>query len=71
MTPVPRHGYRCGLPAPGRWLEVVNTDAPDWGGSGVGNCGAVEAVDVEWHGLPWSAEMTLPPLAVLWLVPDL
>jgi 1,4-alpha-glucan branching enzyme len=71
MTPVPRNEYRLGLPAPGRWLEVVNTDALDWGGSGVGNRGGVEAVDVEWHGLPWSAEMTLPPLAVLWLVPDL
>jgi 1,4-alpha-glucan branching enzyme len=70
MTPVPRYEYRLGLPAPGRWREVVNTDASDWGGSGVGNWGAVDAVDTEWHGQPWSAEMTLPPLAVLWLSPE-
>jgi 1,4-alpha-glucan branching enzyme len=70
MTPIPRYEYRLGLPAPGRWREVVNTDASDWGGSGVGNWGAVEAIDTEWHGQPWSAEMTLPPLAVLWLIPE-
>ncbi len=55
FTPVPRYGYRVGLPAPGRWREVVNTDALDWGGSGVGNHGAVDASDVSWHGQTWSA----------------
>ena len=43
LTPVVRYGYRVGLPAPGRWREVLNTDAVEWGGSGVGNYGAVEA----------------------------
>ena len=69
FTPVPRYGYRVGLPAPGRWREVVNTDAIDWGGSGVGNHGAVDASDVSWHGQTWSAPLTLPPLGVLWLTP--
>jgi 1,4-alpha-glucan branching enzyme len=69
LTPVPRYGYRVGLPAPGRWQEVVNTDAVEWGGSGIGNWGAVDAVDVRWHGQPWSAALALPPLGVLWLRP--
>jgi 1,4-alpha-glucan branching enzyme len=67
FTPVPRYGYRVGLPAPGRWRELLNTDAVEWGGSGIGNCGAVEAEDHSWHGQRWSAAVTLPPLGVLWL----
>ncbi len=67
LTPVPRQGYRVGLPAPGLWLELVNTDASEWGGSGIGNLGAVHTDDRSWHGRPWSAAMTLPPLSVLWL----
>jgi 1,4-alpha-glucan branching enzyme len=67
LTPVPRQGYRVGLPAPGLWLELVNTDASEWGGSGIGNLGAVHTEDLAWHGRPWSAAMTLPPLSVLWL----
>jgi 1,4-alpha-glucan branching enzyme len=69
LTPVPRHGYRIGLPQCGRWSEVVNTDAADFGGSGAGNLGAVEAEERPWHGRPCSAELTLPPLGVLWLTP--
>jgi 1,4-alpha-glucan branching enzyme len=69
LTPVPRDGYRIGLPVAGRWVELLNTDAVEWGGSGVGNCGAVDASDQPWHGRPWSAPVTLPPLAVLWLAP--
>ncbi len=69
LTPLPHHGYRVGLPAGGPWRELLNTDATEWGGSGIGNKGAVQAVDEPWHGLPWSATMTLPPLAVLWLAP--
>ena len=53
----------------GRWLELLNTDANEWGGSGLGNMGEVWAQDIGWHGQPHSAEMVLPPLAVLWLVP--
>ena len=69
LTPIPRLEYRVGLPVPGRWLELLNTDATDWGGSGTGNLGAVEATDIAWHGRPWSAVLTLPPLSVLWLTP--
>jgi 1,4-alpha-glucan branching enzyme len=69
LTPVVRSGYRVGLPAPGRWLEVLNSDATEWGGRGVGNYGEVVAEPHPWHGHPWSAAVTLPPLAVLWLTP--
>jgi len=69
LSPVVRHGYRFGLPTGGDWREVVNTDAVEFGGSGVGNAGSVYAADASWHGLPFSAEITLPPLAVLWLAP--
>ncbi len=69
LTPVPRYGYRVGLPVPGRWRELLNTDAVEWGGGGVGNYGAVDAQEVSWHGHPWSAAVTLPPLGVLWLTP--
>jgi 1,4-alpha-glucan branching enzyme len=69
LTPMPRYGYRVGLPAPGPWRELLNTDAIEWGGSGIGNFGAVEAEEVSWHGQRWSAPVTLPPLAVLWLAP--
>ena len=69
LSPVVRHGYRFGLPSGGDWREVVNTDAIEFGGSGVGNAGTVFAADASWHGLPFSTELTLPPLAVLWLAP--
>ncbi len=64
---VPHHNYRLGLPAAGRWREIVNTDAQTYTGSGVGNLGAVEALPVTWHGQPASATLTLPPLGTLWL----
>jgi len=70
LSPVVRHGYRIGLPEGGSWREVLNTDATIFGGSGVGNGGAVWASDHPWHGLAFSAEMTLPPLGVLWLAPE-
>ena len=59
--------YRIGLPFAGTWEEILNTDAVEYGGSGVGNFGAVEATDIPWAGRPASAEVTLPPLAGLWL----
>jgi 1,4-alpha-glucan branching enzyme len=59
--------YRVGLPSTGIWDEILNTDAADFGGSGVGNFGAVTATDEPWSGRPASAELTLPPLAGLWL----
>ncbi len=65
----PHYDYRVGLPAAGTWREVINTDAADYGGSGVGNLGAVQAVNEPRHGQPASASLTLPPLGVLWLAP--
>jgi len=59
--------YRVGLPFAGEWEELINTDASEYGGSGVGNYGAVHATDEPWAGRPASAELTLPPLAGLWL----
>jgi 1,4-alpha-glucan branching enzyme len=67
FTPVPRHGYRVGVPRGGRWREVLNTDAAAYGGSGIGNFGGVEAQAVPCHGHAHSIELTLPPLGVVWL----
>jgi 1,4-alpha-glucan branching enzyme len=66
----PHEDYKIGLPHAGRWIEVLNTDAAGYGGSGVGNLGAVEAVDEEWHGRPASATIRVPPLGVLWFAPE-
>jgi 1,4-alpha-glucan branching enzyme len=69
LTPVPRHGYVVGLPHGGAWRERLNSDAPVYGGSGLGNGGVVQALETPAHGLDWSAALTLPPLAVLVLGP--
>jgi 1,4-alpha-glucan branching enzyme len=66
----PHENYKIGLPHGGRWIEVLNTDSAGYGGSGVGNLGAVEAVDEEWHGRPASATIRVPPLGVLWFAPE-
>ena len=68
LTPVPRHGYRIGLPRGGRWVDVLNTDEARWGGSGVVQPD-VWCDGTPWHGRPDSAVLILPPLAVRWLVP--
>ena len=70
FTPIPRSRYRLGLPRGGFWRELLNGDAREYGGSGVGNLGGVHAEEVPWHGQPCSAEMTLPPLAVVVLAPE-
>ncbi len=70
LSPVPRPGYRLGLPRGCRWREAINTDSTFYGGSDVGNLGGVEPEPIPWHGQPVSAELTLPPLAAVWLVPD-
>jgi 1,4-alpha-glucan branching enzyme len=67
LAPAVHYGFRVGLPLAGRWRELLNTDAGDYGGSGVGNLGGAEAAAVPWNGQPCSAELTLPPLAVVWL----
>jgi 1,4-alpha-glucan branching enzyme len=65
FTPVPRMRYRVGVPRGGAWREALNSDAHDYGGSGLGNSGSVEARHTTCHGRPWSLEITLPPLALV------
>jgi 1,4-alpha-glucan branching enzyme len=65
LTPVPRNNYRVGLPQPGTWMELLNTDASSYGGAGVGNAGSVMAANEPLHGQPCSAEFTLPPLSAV------
>jgi len=66
FTPVPRPGYRLGLPKPGFWREILNTDSAIYGGSGTGNLGGVTAHNGHKHGMPCSAEVFIPPLATLY-----
>jgi 1,4-alpha-glucan branching enzyme len=68
LSPIVREGYRLGLPLPGEWVERLNTDSLAYGGGGVGNATVVASAR-EWHGQEHSAEITLPPLATLWLSP--
>ena len=70
LSPVPRYGYRIGLPVKSRWREALNTDAEVYGGSNVGNYGGVLAEETPWMSQPFSAEVTMPPLGVVWLVPE-
>ena len=67
MSPVPHEHYRIGLPFVGRWTEVLNTDAAEYGGSGKGNMGAVHAVPEIHHGRPAAANIVVPPLATVYL----
>ncbi|UCG11773.1 MAG: alpha amylase C-terminal domain-containing protein, partial [Deltaproteobacteria bacterium] len=67
FTPVPRLGYRVGVPRSGYWREILNSDAKEYGGSGLGNLGGVEASPIPFHGRPHSLNLTLPPLAVVFL----
>jgi 1,4-alpha-glucan branching enzyme len=68
-TPVPRLNYRVGVPGGGVWAEILNSDAEAFGGSNHGNVGAVEATPIPAHGRPFSVNLTLPPLAALFLKP--
>jgi 1,4-alpha-glucan branching enzyme len=70
FTPVPRQNYQIGVPFAGRWRELLNSDAPLYGGSGQGNMGGVEAVPVSMHGHGHSITLTLPPLGALFLKPE-
>lgn len=69
FTPVVREGYVVGVPVGGRWVELFNGDAEEYGGGGIGNLGAVEAREVSAHGRRFSVELRLPPLACLYLRP--
>jgi len=70
FTPVPRQKYRLGVPRLGFWREVLNSDSAIYGGSNMGNAGGVEATVRPWHGLPCSVELTIPPLATVYLKPE-
>nr|WP_132951848.1 1,4-alpha-glucan branching protein GlgB [Rhodovulum bhavnagarense] len=70
LTPVERRDIRIGLPWSGHWCEVLNTDSAAYGGGERGNLGGVGATDTPSHGFPASALLTLPPLSVLFLVPE-
>ena len=65
FTAVPRYDYRVGVPWAGEWRELLNGDAPAYGGGGLGNLGAVRAVPVAWHGHGQSVTVVAPPLAVI------
>jgi 1,4-alpha-glucan branching enzyme len=65
FTPVPRHNYIIGVPSGGYWREVLNSDAPLYGGGGIGNLGGVEAGPMPAQGQPYSVALTLPPLAIV------
>jgi len=67
FTPVPRHHYRVGAPRGGSWREALNSDAAEYGGSGQGNMGAVKARHEPFHGRPYSLDLTLPPLGMVFL----
>jgi 1,4-alpha-glucan branching enzyme len=70
FTPVVRENYRVGVPQQGFWKELLNSDAPLYGGSGQGNLGGCEAVPLPIHGQPFSLNMTLPPLGILIYQPE-
>ncbi len=65
FTPIPRHNYRVGVPRVGRWEEILNSDAPIYGGSGMGNIGGVSTTPVRAHGHDQTLNLTLPPLAMI------
>ncbi len=69
LTPLIRQHYRIGLPRPGPWREVLNSDAAVYAGSNVGNLGGVQSEDVDWHNQSYSAEFTLPPMSILAFCP--
>ncbi len=70
FTPVPRHGYRVGVPRGGFYREILNTDSAYYGGSDLGNGGGVVGEAIPWHGQSHSVLLTLPPLAAVWLAPS-
>ena len=70
FTPVPRLNYQVGVPRGGLWRELLNSDAKDYGGSGMGNMGEVEAAPVPAHGRHFSLLLTLPPLSTLFFVSE-
>lgn len=70
LTPVPRYDYRLGVPKPGHYSEILNTDSEAYGGANIGNAGGVMADDQSWMNQPHSISLTLPPLSCVILRPD-
>ena len=69
LAPVPRERYRVGFPRVGTYVELLNSDAQQYGGSGMGNMGQVHTEAKHWDGQEASAELTLPPLSVVYFTP--
>ncbi len=65
MTPIPRERYRLGMPKLGKLIEVLNSDHKQYGGSGISNTSTVKIEQIAWHYRPFSAEIVIPPLAVV------
>ncbi len=65
FTPIVRNNYRLGVPAPGYYQELMNSDSAHYGGSNTGNGGGTGSEPIPWMGQPHSIELTLPPLAGL------
>jgi 1,4-alpha-glucan branching enzyme len=70
FTPVPRYNHRVGVPSGGHWVELLNSDATLYGGSGQGNVGGTDATPVPFHGRQWSLNLVLPPLGLLVFAPE-
>ena len=70
FTPVPRRGYRVGVPAAGEYREILNSDAQVYGGSNMGNAGKVSTEDIASHGFLYSVSLVVPPLGFLLLKPN-
>jgi 1,4-alpha-glucan branching enzyme len=69
FTPVMRESYRVGVPRPGFYREILNTDSNYYGGSDVGNSGGVQAEPIPWNDRPYSLNLRLPPLAAVYFKP--
>jgi 1,4-alpha-glucan branching enzyme len=67
FTPMVRHQYRLGVPVAGAYHEILNSDASEYGGSGVINGDPILSEDRAWHNQPYSIEFTLPPLGIVFL----
>ncbi len=65
LTPTLHHHYRIGVPGPGYYQELLNSDSAIYGGTDAGNLGGVYAEELAWHGRPWSISITVPPLATV------
>jgi 1,4-alpha-glucan branching enzyme len=71
FTPVVRTGYRLGVPSPGFYRELLNSDSEHYWGSNMGNAGGLPSDPIPWQGQPHSVLLTVPPLAVVYLKPEL